>query len=168
MLTSALICFALRLMPNIYKIVSFIDWSLVCLCVLFVCPSVSVRLSIPVSDDHLVEFVENQDHGVVLAAIHRFHDSEDLVLQAMKVLLPLAGPGRSHSPLILTWYTELWRHRMYSIMAFIFYSNFSLLFHHNRNLCWTLTIAVAFYSSHISTQSSPPFLRAVIWKWFTW
>ncbi|XP_053740613.1 leucine-rich repeat serine/threonine-protein kinase 2 isoform X1 [Synchiropus splendidus] len=46
-----------------------------------------------VSDEHLVEFVENQDHVAVLSAMQRFLDNPLLVLQAMKVLLPLAHPS---------------------------------------------------------------------------
>lgn len=55
----------------------------------------------PVSDDHLMEFVENQDHVVVLAAVQRFLDSPELLLQAVKVLLPLARPGKTTPPIML-------------------------------------------------------------------
>lgn len=49
----------------------------------------------PVGEEHLVEFVENQDHVAVLAALQKFVDNPELLLLGLKVLLPLAGPGNS-------------------------------------------------------------------------
>lgn len=48
-----------------------------------------------VSEDHLVEFVEKKDHEVVLNALSRFMDSENVVLQVLRVLVPLAAPGKT-------------------------------------------------------------------------
>lgn len=57
----------------------------------------------PVSEEQLVEFVENQDHVVVLAALQRFMDNPELLLQGLKVLLPLARPGNSFSVEAFAW-----------------------------------------------------------------
>ncbi|XP_051546282.1 leucine-rich repeat serine/threonine-protein kinase 2 isoform X1 [Myxocyprinus asiaticus] len=46
-----------------------------------------------VSVDHLVEFIEKKDHEVVMNALSSFMDSENVVLQALKVFLPLADPA---------------------------------------------------------------------------
>ncbi|XP_066523231.1 leucine-rich repeat serine/threonine-protein kinase 2 isoform X2 [Hoplias malabaricus] len=45
-----------------------------------------------VPEDHLVEFIERKDHGVVLSALSRFKDSENVVLPALQVLIPLVEP----------------------------------------------------------------------------
>ncbi|KAM9815971.1 leucine-rich repeat serine/threonine-protein kinase 2 [Syngnathus typhle] len=46
-----------------------------------------------VRDEHLMAFVENQDHVAVLAVLHGFPGNPELLLQAMKVLLPLSRPS---------------------------------------------------------------------------
>ncbi|XP_061109125.1 leucine-rich repeat serine/threonine-protein kinase 2 isoform X2 [Conger conger] len=46
-----------------------------------------------VPDVHRVEFVERGDHSVVLSVARTFLGNENMVLQALKVLLPLAGPA---------------------------------------------------------------------------
>lgn len=57
--------------------------------------------ALPVSDDHLVEFIEKKDHDVVMNALSRFMDNENVVLQALRVLIPLAAPGTSHCSLFV-------------------------------------------------------------------
>ncbi|KAG2459842.1 LRRK2 kinase, partial [Polypterus senegalus] len=44
------------------------------------------------ADEHLIEFVETGDHMAILNTIKQFQNNEDTVLQALKALLPLAGP----------------------------------------------------------------------------
>lgn len=43
-----------------------------------------------------MEFIESKDHEVVLDALRRFMDSENVVLQALRVLVPLAALGITH------------------------------------------------------------------------
>ncbi|XP_043922136.1 leucine-rich repeat serine/threonine-protein kinase 2-like [Protopterus annectens] len=45
-----------------------------------------------VSDAQLVEFVESKDHAVILNALNQFQHSEDIVLNALGAVLPLASP----------------------------------------------------------------------------
>lgn len=40
-----------------------------------------------------MEFIEKKDHEVVLNALSRFMDSENVVLQVLRVLILLADPG---------------------------------------------------------------------------
>ncbi|XP_067915128.1 leucine-rich repeat serine/threonine-protein kinase 2 isoform X2 [Heterodontus francisci] len=45
-----------------------------------------------VPDEQVIEFVEGKDHVVILEAIKNFNEQEDMVLYALKALLPLSGP----------------------------------------------------------------------------
>lgn len=56
-----------------------------------------------------MEFIEKKDHAVVLNVLRRFKDSENVVLSALHVLIPLAEPGK-------TW----------SILFFFFFGLFSV------------------------------------------
>ncbi|KAB5565628.1 hypothetical protein PHYPO_G00243780 [Pangasianodon hypophthalmus] len=46
-----------------------------------------------VPEEHQVEFIEKKDHAVVLNVLRRFKDSENVVLSALQVLMPLAEPA---------------------------------------------------------------------------
>ncbi|MFT7799691.1 leucine-rich repeat serine/threonine-protein kinase 2 isoform X1 [Arapaima gigas] len=56
------------------------------------CRSLQLLLE-QVPEEHLLEFVEKEDHSAVLSAARMFNNSVEVVLQALRVLLPLAGPG---------------------------------------------------------------------------
>lgn len=83
----------------------------------------------PVSEDHLLEFVENQDHVVVLAALQTFMDNPELLLQGLKVLLPLARPGNSFSS----------QRRLHGdATQVVFLVHFSLPQHHSHSFITTV------------------------------
>uniref|UniRef100_A0AAR2L8X4 non-specific serine/threonine protein kinase n=1 Tax=Pygocentrus nattereri TaxID=42514 RepID=A0AAR2L8X4_PYGNA len=59
----------------------------------FYCVSVcTLCVSSSVPEMHLLEFIERKDHVVVMSALSRFKDSENVVLPALQVLIPLAEP----------------------------------------------------------------------------
>lgn len=41
-----------------------------------------------------MEFIEKKDHAVVMYVLRTFKDFENVVLSALKVLLPLSEPGK--------------------------------------------------------------------------
>ncbi|KAK3558872.1 hypothetical protein QTP86_032139, partial [Hemibagrus guttatus] len=56
------------------------------------CSALSMLLQ-RVPEEHQVEFIEKKDHAVVLNVLKRFKDSENVVLSALQVLIPLAEPA---------------------------------------------------------------------------
>nr|XP_023685998.1 leucine-rich repeat serine/threonine-protein kinase 2 isoform X1 [Paramormyrops kingsleyae] len=56
------------------------------------CKSLQLLLE-HVPEEHLVEFIEKEDHIIVLKAARLFRDQENVLLQALRVLYPLAGPA---------------------------------------------------------------------------
>ncbi|XP_053572562.1 leucine-rich repeat serine/threonine-protein kinase 2 isoform X2 [Bombina bombina] len=50
-------------------------------------------LLIKVPEEQLTEFVESKDHEAILKLITKFNDTESVLLPALRVLLPLAGPS---------------------------------------------------------------------------
>lgn len=71
----------------IYSIYRYIAVLFIVLCML-------VRISDPVPEEHQVEFIERRDHAVVLNVLRMF-DSENVVLSALQVLIPLAEPRKT-------------------------------------------------------------------------
>ncbi|KAM8973231.1 leucine-rich repeat serine/threonine-protein kinase 2 isoform 2-T2 [Pelodytes ibericus] len=51
------------------------------------------QLLIKVPEEQLTEFVESKDHLIILKVLTEFRDSEVVLLPALQVLLPLAGPS---------------------------------------------------------------------------
>ncbi|CAH2275810.1 leucine-rich repeat serine threonine- kinase 2 isoform X1 [Pelobates cultripes] len=51
------------------------------------------QLLMKVPEQQLIEFVENEDHLIILKTLTEFKDSEAVVLRALQVLLPLADPS---------------------------------------------------------------------------
>uniref|UniRef100_H3AV73 non-specific serine/threonine protein kinase n=1 Tax=Latimeria chalumnae TaxID=7897 RepID=H3AV73_LATCH len=58
----------------------------------FGCQALQILLQ-KVPDEQLIEFVESKDHTVILNALKQFEDNEEIVLNALCALLPLAGPS---------------------------------------------------------------------------
>lgn len=52
-------------------------------------------ISYPVPEEHQVEFIEKKDHALVLNVLRTFKDNENVVLSALRVLVPLAEPGKT-------------------------------------------------------------------------
>lgn len=66
--------------------IDFVDYIvLLCVCDSYLVP-----------EEHQVEFIEKKDHAVVLNVLKRFKDSENVVLSALQVLIPLAEPGKKY------------------------------------------------------------------------
>uniref|UniRef100_A0A673G3Y3 non-specific serine/threonine protein kinase n=1 Tax=Sinocyclocheilus rhinocerous TaxID=307959 RepID=A0A673G3Y3_9TELE len=77
-----------------YHRVYTVGWSLLCR-LMEICPNTLDSLANP-DEYEFTEFIENKDHEVVLDVLRRFMDSENVVLQALRVLIPLAAPGITH------------------------------------------------------------------------
>ncbi|MEE6523421.1 hypothetical protein FKM82_022333 [Ascaphus truei] len=49
-------------------------------------------LLVKVPEEQLTEFVESKDHLVILKVLTKFKDTESVIFEAFRALLPLAGP----------------------------------------------------------------------------